>query len=147
MPASAISGVATSHDVPGGSICGTMAAHMPPSASAPSPPITTSPTCAGSATQSAVSISGDARSSVFCHANDEPNAPWKMSPSASSAGCPCTSRNSAKSASALSSASTVGTAGRTLRISLAAGALRRIERLLHVPECMNQIWPTTPATR
>ena len=41
---SAINGVAISHGVPCGSICGTIAAHMPPSASAPSPPITISPT-------------------------------------------------------------------------------------------------------
>ena len=38
----------------------------PPSTSAPSPPITTMPRRAGTATQSAVKISGPARTSVFC---------------------------------------------------------------------------------
>jgi hypothetical protein len=75
IPATAIKGVATSHGVPAGKHCGTTAAARPPSASAPSPPITISPTCAGKATHSAVNISGDARSKVLCHANDEPNAP------------------------------------------------------------------------
>src|SRR5256885_2285657 len=46
-----------------------------PITSAPSPPITMSPTWAGSAVQSAVSMSGAARCSVFCQENQLPNAP------------------------------------------------------------------------
>ena len=38
----------------------------------------TSPSRAGSAVHSAVSISGAARVSVFCHENQVPNAPWYM---------------------------------------------------------------------
>ena len=51
----------------------------PPSTSAPSPPMTTSPARAGIATHSAVSISGAARCSVFCHENQSPNAPLNRS--------------------------------------------------------------------
>ena len=49
-----------------------------PMSSAPSPPMTTRPSCAGSAVQSAVRISGAARLSVFCQENQVPNAPWYM---------------------------------------------------------------------
>jgi hypothetical protein len=51
------------------------AAARPPSTSAPSPPITISPACAGTATQSAVKTSGAARDSVFCHENALANPP------------------------------------------------------------------------
>ena len=46
--------------------------------SAPSPPMITSPSRAGSAVQSAVRISGAARVSVFCQENQVPKAPWYM---------------------------------------------------------------------
>ena len=42
---------------------------------APSPPMMTMPSCAGSAVQSAVRISGAARVSVFCQENQVPKAP------------------------------------------------------------------------
>ncbi len=46
--------------------------------SAPSPPMMTMPSCAGSAVHNAVRISGAARVSVFCQENQVPNAPWYM---------------------------------------------------------------------
>ena len=46
-----------------------------PISSAPSPPMITMPSCAGSAVHSAVRIKGAARVSVFCHENQVPNAP------------------------------------------------------------------------
>ena len=49
-----------------------------PISSAPSPPMMTMPSCAGSAVHSAVRISGAARVSVFCQENQVPNAPWYM---------------------------------------------------------------------
>jgi len=60
------------------------AADTPPTTSAPSLPMITSPSRAGSAVQSAVRISGAARVSVFCHENQLPNAPWYISAKASS---------------------------------------------------------------
>ena len=53
-----------------------LVAHSAPINSAPSPPMITMPSCAGSAVHSAVKISGAARVSVFCHENQVPNAPW-----------------------------------------------------------------------
>ena len=50
-------------------------AHSAPISSAPSPPMITMPSCAGSAVHSAVKISGAARVSVFCQENQVPNAP------------------------------------------------------------------------
>jgi len=47
----------------------------PPSTTAPSPPITIRPACAGSATQSAVRTSGAARESVFCQEKALAKAP------------------------------------------------------------------------
>jgi len=47
-----------------------------PIKSAPSPPMITMPSWAGSAVQSAVRISGAARVSVFCQENQVPKAPW-----------------------------------------------------------------------
>ncbi len=49
-----------------------------PISSAPSPPMITMPSWAGSAVQSAVRISGAARVCVFCHENQVPKAPWYM---------------------------------------------------------------------
>ena len=46
-----------------------------PTTRAPSPPITIRPRCAGNAVQSAVSIRGAARASVFCQENQLSNAP------------------------------------------------------------------------
>src|SRR3990167_3639376 len=51
----------------------------PPSTSAPSPPITVRPARAGIATHKAVSISGAARCSVFCHEYQSPKAPLNSS--------------------------------------------------------------------
>src|SRR5450631_2647876 len=62
-----------------GMMYGTAAAARPPSTSAPSPPMMMSPARAGSATHSAVSISGAARVKVFCHENQSPNAPLNSS--------------------------------------------------------------------
>jgi len=75
MPAPAIASCTAS----GGADCIVSAAPVDASApisSAPSPPMMTMPSCAGRAVQSAVSISGAARVSVFCHENQVPNAPW-----------------------------------------------------------------------
>ena len=49
-----------------------------PISSAPSPPMITMPSCAGSAVHNAVRINGAARVSVFCQENQVPNAPWYM---------------------------------------------------------------------
>ncbi len=51
------------------------AAAVPPSTIAPSPPMTTRPSRAGSATHSAVSSSGAARDSVFWIENQLPKPP------------------------------------------------------------------------
>ena len=57
---------------------GTEVADSAPISSAPSPPMMTMPSCAGSAVHSAVRIRGAARVSVFCQENQVPNAPWYM---------------------------------------------------------------------
>ena len=77
MPAHTIAICTTS----GGAHCRVSAAAVADSApisSAPSPPIITIPSCAGSAVHSAVRIKGAARVSVFCQENQVPNAPWYM---------------------------------------------------------------------
>ena len=56
----------------------TEVADSAPISSAPSPPMMTMPSCAGSAVHSAVRIKGAARVSVFCQENQVPNAPWYM---------------------------------------------------------------------
>jgi hypothetical protein len=56
----------------------TPAAATPPSTKAPSPPITIRPSCAGRATQSAVSSSGEAATSVFCQENQVPKPPSQI---------------------------------------------------------------------
>ncbi len=74
MPATTIDSCTAS----GGADCITSAALVAASApirSAPSPPMITMPSCAGSAVHSAVRISGAARVSVFCQENQVPNAP------------------------------------------------------------------------
>ena len=80
-----------------------------PSTNAPSPPITTSPARAGSATASAVSISGAARCSVFCHENVSPNAPLNSSAHASSALTPPNCTHTPNSSSAPANASSGST--------------------------------------
>ena len=77
MPAQAIARSTNS----GGADCSASAAPVAASApmsSAPSLPMITMPSCAGSAVHSAVRISGAARVSVFCQENQVPNAPWYM---------------------------------------------------------------------
>ena len=77
MPAQTIASCTTS----GGADCitsATLVADSAPINSAPSPPMMTMPSWAGSAVQSAVRISGAARVSVFCQENQVPNAPWYM---------------------------------------------------------------------
>ena len=62
----------------GAAPCNASAADVADSApirSAPSPPMITMPSCAGSAVHSAVRIKGAARVSVFCQENQVPNAP------------------------------------------------------------------------
>ena len=63
------------------------AAEKPAMTSAPSPPMTIRPMRAGMATQSAVRISGAARTSVFCHENSVPNPPRAMRKKNSPATC------------------------------------------------------------
>ena len=75
----------------------TAAAARPPSTSAPSPPIIIRPSRAGSATHSAVRISGAARCSVFWSENQVPKPPRYISAKNSSGDLPWTSRNSANS--------------------------------------------------
>ena len=55
------------------------AAATPPSTIAPSPPMTTRPSRAGSATQSAASSRGAARDSEFCTENQVPKPPCHIS--------------------------------------------------------------------
>ncbi len=74
MPASAMA-ISTKS---GGAACSANAAlvaHSAPINSAPSPPMITMPSCAGSAVHNAVRMSGAARVSVFCQENQVPNAP------------------------------------------------------------------------
>src|SRR3954468_17975571 len=78
----------------------------PPSTSAPSPPMTTRPARAGSATHSAVSISGAARCSVFCHAKLLPNAPLKSVAHTSTGLAPWKATNTPNSRSAAAMAAT-----------------------------------------
>jgi hypothetical protein len=77
MPAAAIATWTANDGAPGSANAALVAASAPIS-SAPSPPMTTMPSCAGSAVHSAVRISGAARVSVFCQENHVPNAPWYM---------------------------------------------------------------------
>ena len=77
MPAPAIASCTAS----GGADCiasAALVAASAPISSAPSPPMMTMPSCAGSAVHSAVRIKGAARVSVFCQENQVPNAPWYM---------------------------------------------------------------------
>src|SRR5258706_670391 len=83
-----------------------VAAPRPPSTRAPSEAITISPACAGSATQSAVRISGAARVSVFCHAKPLAKPPRQMSAYTSSGLCPRTAMKPPKRTSAAASAAT-----------------------------------------
>ena len=64
--------------------CASAAQARPPSTSAPSPPMIRGPRAPGMATHRAVSISGAARCSVFCHENQSPNAPLNSSSQTSS---------------------------------------------------------------
>ena len=70
----------------------------PPITSAPSPPIMTSPIRAGTATASAVRISGAERCSVFCNENAVPKPPRLTSSKNSSGDFPSASRNSENNA-------------------------------------------------
>jgi hypothetical protein len=74
MPAMTIANWTTSGGAHGKASAAEVAASAPIS-SAPSPPMITMPSCAGSAVHSAVRISGAARASVFCQENQVPNAP------------------------------------------------------------------------
>ena len=105
-----------------------------PNTSAPSPPITTSPARAGIATASAVSISGAARCSVFCHENVSPNAPLNNSAQASSGLTPPIATHTPNSSSAPASASS-GSTMASIAERMGAGAAR------------SQTLPTTPSTR
>ena len=82
-----------------------------------SPPITTRPMRAGTATHSAVRISGPARASVFCQENAVPNPPRHTSAKNSAGDLPSASRNpentSADTASARSGTSRYSAARRT----------------------------------
>ena len=75
MPAAAIASCTASGDAHC-IVSATLVDASAPIRSAPSPPMMTNPSCAGSAVHSAVRISGAARVRVFCHENQVPNAPW-----------------------------------------------------------------------
>ena len=100
---------------------GTAAAAKPPSTSAPSPPIITSPARAGSATHNAVSISGAERVSVFCHENQSPNAPLNSSAQVSTGLTPPIQTNRPNSNSAPTSAPIGNSASATLRCMARSG--------------------------
>ena len=117
---------------------GSAAQPSAPSASAPSPPITVSPACAGSATASAVSISGAARCSVFCHENASPNAPRNSSVQTSSGLWPPNQQNTPNSSSAAASAITGSS-----RPSAEACQLRGVR----IACSRRQTLPMTPSTR
>ena len=109
MPASAMAHCARSGEAfIAASGMATAAAARPPSTKAPSAPITISPNCAGRATQSAVSNSGDARTSVFCQENQVPKPPSQISRYASSGLAPAAARNAAKSTAVATTAMTGG---------------------------------------
>ena len=74
----------------------------------------TSPARAGMATHSAVSISGAARCSVFCHENQSPNAPLNSSSQTSSGLTPANHTNTPNSSSAAAMAAT----GRPMSLSV-----------------------------
>ena len=73
-PAAAMASSTTSGGAPGIASAAAVA-QSAPIRSAPSPPMITMPSWAGSAVHSAVRISGEARASVFCQENQVPNAP------------------------------------------------------------------------
>src|SRR6185436_2651158 len=112
---------------------GSAAQPSAPSTSAPSPPITTSPARAGSATASAVSISGAARCSVFCQENMSPNAPLNSRVHASSALTPPSSTHTPNSSSAPASASSGSTTA-----SIAERIVKRAERSQRRPRAAQQ---------
>jgi hypothetical protein len=89
-----------------GTACASAAQASPPSTSAPSPPMTINPARAGSATHSAVSISGAARCSVFCHENQSPNAPLKSVAHTSTGSTPAKATSTPNSSSAAAMANT-----------------------------------------
>ncbi len=98
MPAIAITISATS----GGALLSTSgmattAAAKPPITSAPSPPIMMRPIRAGTATASAVRMSGAERCNVFCKENAVPNPPRSTSSKNSIGDLPSASRNSENS--------------------------------------------------
>ena len=77
MPAQTIA-ICTTRGGADGSASAAPVAASAPINSAPSPPMMTMPSCAGSAVHSAVRISGAARVRLFCQENQVPNAPWYM---------------------------------------------------------------------
>ncbi len=74
MPAQTMA-ACTVNGAAAGKASAALVAASAPMRSAPSPPMMTIPSCAGSAVHSAVRISGAARVSVFCQENQVPNAP------------------------------------------------------------------------
>ena len=145
-PASAIHAAPTANPAPHNSTVpitlagsgvryGRPAAARPPSTSAPSPPMITSPARAGSATHSAVSISGAARVSVFCHENQSPNAPWNSSTQVCTGLTPPSRTNTPNTSSAAISAPIGNPASsRVLRMDRSGVRERQTE-------------PITPSTR
>ena len=93
----------------------------PPSTSAPSPPITTRPMRAGSATQSAVRIKGDERCRVFWSENDVPKPPRSTSSKNSTGDFPSASKSNENNTAVIPSANS----GMT---TYSAPRRRRIER-------------------
>ena len=89
----------------------------------------TMPRRAGTATQSAVRISGEARTSVFCQENEVPKPPRHKSEKNSTGDLPSRIRKIEKSAAAARTASagmTTASAERAMRpMTSAAGAMRR----------------------
>ncbi len=103
-----------------GSACASAAQARPPNTSAPSPPITISPARAGSATHRAVSISGAARCSVFCHENQSPKAPLNSVVQTSTGSTPAKATTRPKTSSAAAMAKT----GRANSLSALRMAMR-----------------------
>src|SRR5450830_1823670 len=100
----------------------------PPSTSAPSPPITTRPAWAGSATHSAVSISGAARCRVFCHEKASPKAPLKSSQAMSNGSTPASQTSAPNTSSAAARAPMVrAISRRALRMMEAVWASDRAD--------------------
>ncbi len=98
--------------------------------------MTISPARAGSATHSAVSISGAARCKVFCHENQSPNAPLNSVTQTSTGSMPAKATSKPNSSSAAAMANT-GRANSLSALCMTGMALM----------ARDQAEPRTPSTR